>query len=246
VGDIDCAGIRWVLLDIEGTTTRVEFVTEVLFPYARAGTREHLLRHAGDPALEAIVAALREEHVRDEEAGAAALPPWDHTTDAVTAYVHFLMDQDRKSTPLKALQGRIWEGGYRSGALRGEVYADVPPALERWRRQGRQAAIYSSGSVRAQELLFSTTAAGDLTPSLAAHFDTTTGPKREPESYGRIARSLGAPPAEVLFLSDVAAELEAARQAGMRTALCVRGEEAVGAAPHPLIHTFDAVCPDPA
>jgi enolase-phosphatase E1 len=242
---IDCAGVRWLLLDIEGTTTRVEFVTEVLFPYARAGMREHLLRHGEDPEVRVLVEALREEHARDQREGAGP-PPWGDTAEAVVEYVRFLMDGDRKSTPLKALQGRVWEGGYRSGALRGEVYPDVPPSLERWTRQGRRAAIYSSGSVRAQQLLFSSTAAGDLTPSLAAHFDTTTGPKRESESYGRIARSLGVQPEEVLFLSDVAAELDAARQAGMRTALCVRGGAAVGAAPHPLIHTFDAVCPDPA
>jgi enolase-phosphatase E1 len=242
---IDCAGIRWLLLDIEGTTTRVEFVTDVLFPHARAGMREHLIRHGEEPEVRALVEALRAEHARDQREGAAP-PPWAGTTEAVVGYLHFLMDRDRKSTPLKALQGRVWESGYRSGALRGEVYADVPRALERWRSQGRQVAIFSSGSVLAQSLLFGSTQAGDLRPHLAAYFDTSIGPKREAESYGRIALALGSPPDGVLFLSDVTAELDAARRAGMRTGLCVRGEREPAPAPHAVIHTFDLVCPDPA
>ena len=150
------------------------------------------------------------------------------------------MDQDKKSTGLKSLQGKIWEEGYRTGDLRGEVYADVPPALERWRRQGIDIAIFSSGSVQAQRSLFASTAAGDLTRFIRAYFDTTTGPKTAPDSYGRIAAALERSPAEVLFLSDVAAELDAARTAGMRTALCVRAPgSAPSAGAHPVIRTFD-------
>jgi enolase-phosphatase E1 len=152
------------------------------------------------------------------------------------------MDQDRKSTGLKSLQGKIWEEGYRSGELRGEVYPDVLPALERWRAQGIDIAIFSSGSVQAQRSLFRNSIAGDLTRFIKAYFDTTTGPKREPESYTRIAAALERSPSEVLFVSDIAAELDAAQAAGMQTALCVRGSgEVLGM--HPVIHEFDEIAP---
>ena len=150
------------------------------------------------------------------------------------------MDRDRKSTGLKSLQGRIWEDGYRSGDLKGEVYPDVLPALERWRRQGIDIAIFSSGSVQAQRSLFRNSVAGDLTRFIRAYFDTTTGPKREPESYTRIAAALEHSPSDVFFISDIEAELDAARAAGMRTALCVRG---LGSGPpaseHQVIHTLE-------
>jgi enolase-phosphatase E1 len=150
------------------------------------------------------------------------------------------MDRDRKSTGLKSLQGKIWDEGYRAGDLRGKVYPDVPPALERWRSQGVDLAIFSSGSVQAQRSLFSSTAAGDLTRFLRAYFDTTTGPKTAPESYARIAAALERSPSEVLFVSDIKAELDAALAAGMGTALCVR---TAGSAPpagaHPVIRSLD-------
>ena len=199
---------------------------------------EFLERHWNDPEVRADVARLEAEHAA--ESSEPTPPPWRDDAPAVTAYVHWLMDQDRKSTGLKSLQGWIWEDGYRSGDLRGEVYPDVPPALERWRRQGIDIAIFSSGSVQAQRSLFTNTAAGDLTRFIRAYFDTTTGPKTAPQSYARIAAALERLPPEVFFLSDVGAELDAARTAGMRTALCVRTP---GAAPpagtHPIIPTFD-------
>ena len=158
------------------------------------------------------------------------------------AYVHWLMDRDRKSTGLKSLQGKIWEAGYRSGELRGQVYADVVPAFARWQEQNKQITIFSSGSVLAQKLLFSTTPAGDLTRFIRAYFDTTIGPKREAESCRRIAVALGLPPSEILFLSDVDAELDAARAAGIEIALCVRpGNPEAATCGHPLIHIFDEV-----
>ena len=154
--------------------------------------------------------------------------------------MHWLMDRDQKSTGLKSLQGKIWEEGYRAGDLKGQVYPDVPPALERWRRQGVDIAIFSSGSVQAQRSLFTNTTAGDLTPFIRAYFDTTTGPKTAPQSYARIAAALERSPSEVLFLSDVGAELDAALTAGMQTALCLRTP---GSAPatdaHPVIRAFD-------
>ncbi len=160
------------------------------------------------------------------------------------AYVHWLMDRDRKSTGLKSLQGKIWEAGYRAGELRGQVYGDVLPAFDRWKQQGRDIAIFSSGSVQAQQCLFAHSTAGDLTPFIRAYFDTTTGAKTAADSYARIAAAVDRSPSEVLFLSDVSAELDAARQAGLATALCVRSPEAVPpGGEHPVIRTFDQVLP---
>jgi len=218
---------RAILLDIEGTTTPIEFVHQVLFPYARARVHDYL--EQGDIAL------LRAEYAAEPRS--PDLPAWNPE-----AYVYWLMDRDRKSTALKALQGRIWEDGYRAGELRGKgaVYPDVRPALERWHAAGRTIAIFSSGSIRAQRNLFANTTAGDLSPFVSDYFDTTTGPKREAGSYRRIAAALRQPPNAVLFVSDVSAELDAARAAAMRTALCVRGTPAPGEIPtdHPRIHSF--------
>ncbi|HEV8453377.1 MAG TPA: acireductone synthase [Gemmatimonadales bacterium] len=227
-----------MLLDIEGTTTPLAFVHQTLFGYARARVSGFLQRHWNDPEVRADLARLQAEHAA--ETSQPAPPPGRDDPAAVAAYVHWLMDRDRKSTGLKSLQGKIWEEGYRAGDLRGEVYPDVPPALERWRRQGIDIAIFSSGSVQAQRSLFANTAAGDLTHFIRAYFDTTTGPKTAPHSYGRIAAALERPPSEVLFLSDVGAELDAALAAGMRTALCVRTPgSAPPAGAHPVIHAFD-------
>jgi enolase-phosphatase E1 len=234
--------VRVLLLDIEGTTTPLEFVTGVLFPFARGHVRAFLQAHADDPAVGDDLARLRAEHADDQRRGLAP-PPWSDTADAVTAYVHFLMDHDRKSTGLKAVQGRIWHEGYRSGALAGDLYPDVPSAFARWREQGREIAIFSSGSVLAQRLLFGHTPVGDLTGFIRAYFDTTTGPKREAQSYGVIAAALGCPAADVLFVSDVGEELDAALEAGMGTALCVRPGSRAGGGPHPVVSTFDLVCP---
>lgn len=234
-----------ILLDVEGTTTPGEFVYDVLFPFARAQVAAFLEAHADDDDVRADLALLRTEHAREAPGGGA--PPWHgdlpetERTSAV-AYVHWLMDRDRKSTGLKALQGRVWEQGYRSGALRGDVYDDVRPAFERWHANGRDVAVFSSGSVLAQRLLFGHSTSGDLTALIAAHFDTTTGSKTAAASYARIAADLGRSPAHVLFVSDVAAELDAARDAGLATALCVRpGRAEPERSAHPVIRTFDDV-----
>lgn len=234
-----------MLLDIEGTTTPIAFVHQVLFPYARARVREFLERHAADPEVHADLALLRSEHAVDALERPAP-PPWREDIAATVAYVHWLIDRDRKSTGLKSLQGKIWEAGYRSGELRGQVFPDVPPALARWRRAERDIAIFSSGSIQAQRLLFSCSTAGDLTPFIRAYFDTTTGPKTEAQSYDRVAAALARSASEVLFLSDTIAELYAAQRAGMRTALCVRSLQTAAPAPpggHPVIRTFDEVLP---
>ena len=227
-----------VLLDIEGTTTPIEFVHETLFGYARARVSGFLERHWTEPDVRADVARLAAEHAA--ESSQPAPPPWQQDISAVTAYINWLMERDRKSTGLKSLQGKIWEEGYRSGELRSEVYPDVRPALERWTRAGTQVAIFSSGSIQAQQSLFRHTAAGDLTGFIGAYFDTTTGPKNSAESYARIAASLKRPAWDICFVSDVVAELDAARSAGMQTALCARAPgPAPVAGPIAVIHTFD-------
>lgn len=230
--------VRAVLLDIEGTTTPINFVHQTLFGFARARLDGFLEQHWNDPEIRADVARLETEHAADTSHPAP--PPWRDDKPAVAAYLHWLMDRDRKSTGLKSLQGKIWEEGYRAGDLKGEVYPDVLPALERWRSQGVDIAIFSSGSIQAQRSLFGNTPDGDLTRFIRAYFDTTTGPKGAPESYTRIAAGLGLSPSEVLFVSDVRTEVDAALAAGMRTALCVRtpGSEPA-TSPHPVIGAFE-------
>jgi len=229
-----------VLLDVEGTTTPVDFVVRALFPEARARARDFLEAHAADPEVALDVAGLREEHARDTTAGRRP-PDWEESPAAVAAYARWLMDQDRKLTALKSLQGRIWAEAYAAGRLRGQVYDDVPRALERWTRSGRRVAVFSSGSVLAQELLFRHSDHGDLTPFLSAHFDTTTGPKREADSYRAIASALEVTAGAALFVSDVVAELDAAREAGFATALAVRTPPGPAGHPHRTIRSFDDI-----
>ena len=213
---LSAAGIRVVLLDIEGTTTPIAFVHDVLFPYARARIAQYLADASSDDAdIVQILDGLRDEHAGDVARGEdPPAPPVE--------YALWLMDRDRKSGPLKALQGKIWQHGYATGELKGEVYPDVAPALAAWTAAGVRVGIFSSGSVLAQKLLFSTTPAGDLTRFLSWHFDTAVGPKQQPESYRAIARTIGIPPTEILFISDSEPELDAARGAGMHTHLSVR------------------------
>ena len=236
------AGFRAVLLDVEGTTTPLTFVTGTLFPFARERFPRFLRERSADAAVVADLEALRAEHAR--EGPADPRPPWreDDRLASALAYLDWLMDRDRKSTALKSLQGKVWEAGFREGMLVGPVYPDVAPALRRWRAAGREACVFSSGSVLAQRVLFGHSIAGDLTPLLAAYFDTATGPKREAESYRRIAAARKRPPGEWLFLSDVAEELDAARAAGMGTALVVRpGSREPEAPRHPVVRTFEGL-----
>jgi len=213
-----------ILLDIEGTTTPIDFVYQALFPFARTRVKDYLARHWADDDVQRDVAQLREEQAADAEQGLAP-PENDAESDQIesaVAYLYWLMDRDRKSTPLKSLQGKIWEEGYQAGELLSQVFEDVPPAMKRWHEQGKQICIYSSGSVLAQKLLFAHTVAGDLTPLLSGYFDTTVGAKAEADSYRRIAASLQLPPVEITFISDVIAELDAAHAAGMQGLLSLR------------------------
>ena len=231
-------GVRAVVLDIEGTTTPIAFVHEVLFPFARA----HLYEYVSDPrhaaSIAEIAALLAPEHADDVSRGGR--PP-----ALVERYARWLMDRDRKSPGLKLLQGYIWERGYRSGQLRGQVFDDVVPAIRKWHDAGIMVAIYSSGSVLAQRLLFESTPDGDLTPQLSGFFDTAVGPKTSPSSYTRIAASLGHPANQVLFVSDVTAELNAAREAGLQVILSIRPGNALqqGAEDFEAVKNFYAISP---
>ncbi len=218
--------MRAIVLDIEGTTTPLSFVHHLLFPYVRTHLRQYLEAHADSPASRSALERLRMEYDADVRDG-NDVPTWDDTTvaarlDSIVGYVGWLMDRDRKSTALKDLQGRIWQDGYTTGKLVGQVFDDVAPALRRWHQQGIGAGIFSSGSVLAQKLLFQHSSAGDLTPLLRWHFDTSVGAKTDPESYRRITSTLDTPPSGILFASDVVRELDAARAAGLRTVLTLR------------------------
>lgn len=225
--------IRAVLTDIEGTTTSVSFVFEVLFPYARSRMAKFIAAHAGEPAVrEQLAAVAREVERRLSDAQAAEL---------LIGWI----DEDRKATPLKALQGMIWEDGYRRGELTGHVYADAVRNLRRWHDAGMRLYVYSSGSVQAQRLIFGHSEAGDLTGLFAGYFDTRVGGKREPASYRAIADQIGVPAAEILFLSDVGEELDAASEAGMQTTWLVRDAAPDPAARHRQVADFDAIRVEP-
>jgi len=196
-----------LLMDIEGTTTSIAFVYDTLFPFARNALPPFLQSHWHTPEVTAAVARMAP----------------DATTPAAAARVALaLMDADVKDTGLKALQGLVWADGYASGTLRGHVFDDVPAVLHQLASAGVRLAIYSSGSVAAQRLLFGHSEAGDLTALLDAYFDTTTGPKREASSYTAIAAELACPPAAILFVSDHPAELAAAAEAGLHVAALAR------------------------
>jgi len=240
--------VRAILLDIEGTTTPLEFVYKTLFPYARSHVRQFLGRHLASSEVRADITGLRDEHLQDTRQGFN--PPLfrqdapEQELESVVSYFEWLVERDRKSMPLKSLQGKIWEEGYRSGELRGEVFDDVPRALARWQEQKKNTCIFSSGSVLAQKLLFAHTTAGDLTRHISHYFDTTTGSKTDTKSYQEIANVLHRLPSEVVFISDVTTELDAAKSAGMQTLLCVRpGNRPQPASTYVLIRTLDDVFP---
>ncbi|TWT77196.1 Enolase-phosphatase E1 [Posidoniimonas polymericola] len=214
-----------VLMDVEGTTSSVKFVYDVMFPFARRELAAYLAQAWGEPACQAACEQIA------ADAGHASLEAWSSTADAaprdlVETEATRLMDADQKATGLKQLQGLIWKNGFDSGEMVAHVYPDVPPALDRWRAAGADLRIYSSGSIQAQNLFFGHTQQGDLLPLLSGHYDTTTGPKREAASYTSIAADWGLAPASILFLSDITAELDAARDAGLQTALLLRPDNA--------------------
>lgn len=206
-------GVQWILTDIEGTTTEVSFVYDILFPYFRAHM-DQWKNVDSDPMNQVLeqtrVLVLEEQSINltSKEALFMQLRQWSN--------------EDRKVTPLKTFQGMVWEQGFKSGAIKGHVYTDVKPALEQWTSMGIKLAIFSSGSIAAQKQLFGFSIEGDLTPYFAAFFDTTTGMKRDKQTYQLIVEQLQAPANSVLFLSDISQELEAAHAVGLRTLQLVR------------------------
>ena len=229
---------RGILLDVEGTTSSISFVYDVLFKHAKARIGEFLAARRHDERVLALAAAVAAGAGQPLPPAAIAADP----TQAALAAID-LMNKDVKLTALKELQGLIWRGGFEAGDLVAHVFDDVPPALAAWADSGLDVRIYSSGSVEAQQLFFRHTAAGDLTPHLRGHYDTTTGPKREPASYTRIAADMGLEPRQILFVSDVGAELDAARAVGMATALAVRpgNRDAGGMLEHEPIASFTEI-----
>ncbi len=221
---------RVILTDIEGTTSSIAFVKEVLFPYAAASLDPFLAVHRTEPEVAAILDDVAREAAidrSDEAALAAQLQQW--------------MAEDRKVTPLKAIQGLIWRNGYETGAYRAHIYPDAAEGLRRWHQQGLALYVYSSGSVEAQKLFFGHSEAGDLTPLFNGYFDTTTGPKREAASYRKIALAIGEDAGEILFLSDVPAELDAAAATGMQTCWLQRPADCPQtdwSNPHPTASSF--------
>jgi enolase-phosphatase E1 len=246
---LDESQIRVILLDIEGTTTPVEFVYQTLFPYASRKLESFLREHVQDPEIQSLIQDLRKQHDLDERNGVAP-PGWlDNAEEArlrsSVSYGQWLIARDSKCTALKSLQGQIWQQGFLSGELRGEMFPDVPIAFERWRRQKKIICIYSSGSVLAQQLLFRTTTSGDLTPYISVFFDTRVGAKTAGESYKKIAASFSHSPHQFLFVSDAVKEIEAAASAGMQAILCDRdGRESFSPAAGVVIRSFDGVLPD--
>lgn len=205
--------IRALLTDIEGTTSSISFVKDVLFPYARRALPAFLKARGKDAEVARWVDAVA------AEIGAAG-------PDAcITEVLQGWIDEDRKHTALKALQGMIWKAGYENGDYAAHVYADAAEQLRAWHAAGLPLYVYSSGSVGAQKLFFGHSEAGDLLPLFSGHFDTEIGGKREAQSYMRIAEALELAPGEILFLSDVVEELDAARAAGMHTVLIDRAED---------------------
>ncbi|MBI3574937.1 MAG: acireductone synthase [Gammaproteobacteria bacterium] len=221
--------IQAILTDIEGTTSSLSFVKDVLFPYSRAHMANFVRAHAHEPAVRAQL---------DE---VSRLAGRTLTTEEASAQLIAWIDADKKITPLKALQGLIWETGYKHGDYQGHMYEDAVRWLRRWKERGLMLYVFSSGSVLAQKLLFGHTAWGDLTPLFSGYFDTTIGNKREAAAYRAIAGQIGLPPSDILFLSDIREELDAARAAGMQTVWLVRDGALPTDAGHSWARNFDAV-----
>ncbi|PSN09425.1 acireductone synthase [Siccibacter turicensis] len=224
--------IRAIVTDIEGTTSDIRFVHNVLFPYARERLAAFVKAQQESEPVRAALDDLRAE-IADPKAD----------TDTLIQTLFRFMDEDRKSTALKALQGHIWRDGYLNGDFTGHLYSDVLPALEAWRAQGLALYVYSSGSVAAQKLLFGYSDAGDITPLFSGYFDTLVGAKREEQSYRNIAAHIGAPADTLLFLSDIHHELDAARAAGWHTLQLIRGEPDAHSQ-HRQVASFSDILPE--
>lgn len=221
--------IKAIVTDIEGTTSSLSFVKEVLFPYARERMKGFIRDYGDKPNVAKVLDDVRR------------LAGRDMTNEQVADLLIHWIDEDRKVTPLKSLQGLIWESGYKGADFTGHVYEDAVRNLRNWKEQGIKLYVFSSGSVYAQKLLFGHTDFGDLTPLFSDYFDTTVGAKQDPTAYTSIATSIGLGPAEILFFSDVKGELDAARQVGMRTVWLVREGNIDPHAEHRQVASFDDI-----
>ncbi|WP_215847526.1 acireductone synthase [Candidatus Pantoea bituminis] len=224
--------IRAIVTDIEGTTSDIRFVHNVLFPYARQHLAAFIRENQDNAEVAAALNAVRIE---------AELPEADLAT--ITEILFSFMDQDRKSTGLKALQGMIWRAGYVNGSFTGHLYPDVLPALKAWQQQGIKLYVYSSGSVAAQKLLFGYSDEGDITGLFSGYFDTHVGAKREVNAYHTIAAEIGLPADQLLFLSDIYQELDAAAEAGWQTLQLIRGD-ADNQSRHRQVNNFSQINPE--
>lgn len=224
--------IRAIVTDIEGTTSDIRFVHNVLFPYARQHLAAFIREHQDNAEVAAALNAVRIEAERPEA---------DLAT--ITEILFSFMDQDRKSTGLKALQGMIWRAGYVNGSFTGHLYPDVLPALKAWQQQGIKLYVYSSGSVAAQKLLFGYSDEGDITGLFSGYFDTHVGAKREVNAYHTIAAEIGLPADRLLFLSDISQELDAAAEAGWQTLQLIRGD-ADNQSRHRQVNNFSQINPE--
>ncbi|WP_417228006.1 acireductone synthase [Amphritea sp.] len=220
--------IKAILTDIEGTTTDINFVHKVLFPYAYEHLSDYLRSHADGETVQSILTEARE---------VLGQPDADVET-LISAFLNWI-EQDKKVTALKNLQGLIWVNGYENKDFRGHLYDDAYEYLQRWRQQGLALYVFSSGSVKAQKLLFGHSDFGDLTPLFSGYYDTHIGHKREASAYRKIAEDIGLPATEILFLSDIVEELDAAREAGMATVLLARDEPVVS--DHPVVENFQQI-----
>jgi enolase-phosphatase E1 len=222
--------IKAIVTDIEGTTSSISFVKDVLFPYARAHIGDFVRQHHNEPKIKALLTDVC------KEAGAEVLG-LDHIIQQLITWI----DDDKKITPLKALQGLIWAEGYHQGAFKGHLYDDVVPNLQAWKADGIDLYVYSSGSVQAQKLLFGYTDFGDLTPLFSGYFDTRIGAKQEISAYNKIASEVGYLPMDILFLSDIKGELDAAHAAGFNTLWLVRDNVLDTHAEHRQVSDFNQI-----
>ena len=222
--------IKAIVTDIEGTTTSISFVADVLFPYARKRIAKFIVEHAREPEVSAEIAAVR-AHINESAA----------SLEKVGQVLEKWIDEDKKITSLKTLQGLIWRAGYEDGSLKGHLYPEVAAKLQQWKEAGIQLNVYSSGSEAAQKLLFGFSEAGDITPLFTHFFDTRIGAKRETASYEVIKQTLNLPGNEILFLSDVVQELDAAHDAGLKTMALDRECIGEGFGSHPFVNNFDQI-----
>ena len=233
--------MKAILLDIEGTTTPIDFIHQTLFPFAKDKIGEYVQENLKQ--IKDEIEQLKTEYKKDFSNQIYGRKFDENSAESITEYLKFLIEVDRKSTPLKSLQGKVWQAGYESGELKSIMFEDVPRAFEHWYKKGKTIAIYSSGSVLAQKLIFKYSNFGDLTRYISAYFDTHIGHKRKKQSYAKIAEKLQNRKREILFISDILEELNAAHQAGLDAILSIREGNSPIAENHSyqVVRNFDAI-----